>query len=164
MLRNKRGRDSERSVHRDEEWPPLATTRESPSTETKTQHSQKKKKSYSLKKNTKKNQSHWEKAGSHLGTGLWAVASPRNLGRDFFGPPSPQRASGTYTRTCVQELYVAPPLVGPDSAPWSHSPRRLRSCRFCPDCIPLLRSLVLVPLTQDPNLQQQLGPSIDSGL
>ena len=41
VLRNKRGRDSERSAHRDEEWPPLATTRESPRTETKTQHSQK---------------------------------------------------------------------------------------------------------------------------
>ena len=26
-------------THRDEEWPPLATTRESPRTETKTQHS-----------------------------------------------------------------------------------------------------------------------------
>ena len=34
-----RGHDSERPVHRDEEWPLLATTRESPSTETKTQHS-----------------------------------------------------------------------------------------------------------------------------
>ena len=44
MLRNKRGRDSERPTHRDEEWPPLATTRESPRTETKTQHSQKFKK------------------------------------------------------------------------------------------------------------------------
>ena len=33
--------DSERPTHRDEEWPPLATTRESPRTETKTQHSQK---------------------------------------------------------------------------------------------------------------------------
>ena len=31
------GRDSERPAHRDEEWPPLAATRESPSTETKTQ-------------------------------------------------------------------------------------------------------------------------------
>ena len=41
VLRNKRGRDSERSAHRDEEWPPLAATRESPRTETKTQHSQK---------------------------------------------------------------------------------------------------------------------------
>ena len=41
VLRNKRGRDSERSAHRDEEWPPLAATRESPGTETKTQHSQK---------------------------------------------------------------------------------------------------------------------------
>ena len=41
VLRNRRGRDSERPVHRDEEWPPLATTRESPRTETKTQHSQK---------------------------------------------------------------------------------------------------------------------------
>ena len=41
VLRNKRGRDSERSAHRDEEWPPLATTREGPCTETKTQHSQK---------------------------------------------------------------------------------------------------------------------------
>ena len=41
VLRNKRGRDSERPVHRDEEWPPLAATRESPRTETKTQHSQK---------------------------------------------------------------------------------------------------------------------------
>ena len=41
MLRNKRGRDSERPTHRDEEWPPLATTGESPRTETKTQHGQK---------------------------------------------------------------------------------------------------------------------------
>ena len=41
VLRNKRGRDSERPVHHDEEWPPLATARESPHTETKTQHSQK---------------------------------------------------------------------------------------------------------------------------
>ena len=41
VLRNKRGCDSERPVHRDEEWPPLAATRESPRTETKTQHSQK---------------------------------------------------------------------------------------------------------------------------
>ena len=35
MLRSKRGRDSERPAHRDEEWPPLAATRESPRTETK---------------------------------------------------------------------------------------------------------------------------------
>ena len=41
VLRNKRGRDSERPAHRDEEWPPPATTRESPRTEMKTQHSQK---------------------------------------------------------------------------------------------------------------------------
>ena len=41
VLRNKRGRDSERPAHRDDEWPPLAATRESPRTETKTQHSQK---------------------------------------------------------------------------------------------------------------------------
>ena len=40
VLLNKRGRDSERPAHRDEEWPPLAATRESPCTETKTQHSQ----------------------------------------------------------------------------------------------------------------------------
>ena len=40
VLRNKRGRDSERPVHRHEEWPPLAATGESPRTETKTQHSQ----------------------------------------------------------------------------------------------------------------------------
>ena len=38
VLRNKRGRDSERPVQRDEEWSPLAATRESPRTETKTQH------------------------------------------------------------------------------------------------------------------------------
>ena len=41
VLRNKGGHDSERPAHCDEEWPPLATTRESPRTETKTQHSQK---------------------------------------------------------------------------------------------------------------------------
>ena len=41
VLRNRRGRDSERPAHRDEEWPPLATTGESPRTETETQHSQK---------------------------------------------------------------------------------------------------------------------------
>ena len=39
VLRNKRGCDSERPAQRDEEWSPLATTRESPRTETKTQHS-----------------------------------------------------------------------------------------------------------------------------
>ena len=41
VLRNKRGHNSERPAHRDEEWPPLAATRESPHTETKTQHGQK---------------------------------------------------------------------------------------------------------------------------
>ena len=41
VLCNKRGHDSERPTHRDEEWPPLAATRESPRTETKAQHSQK---------------------------------------------------------------------------------------------------------------------------
>ena len=41
VLCNKRDHDSERPAHRDEEWAPLATTRESPLTETKTQHSQK---------------------------------------------------------------------------------------------------------------------------
>ena len=30
VLCNKRGCDSERPAHRDEEWPPLASTRESP--------------------------------------------------------------------------------------------------------------------------------------
>ena len=40
VLRNKRGCDNERPAHRDEEWPPLAATRESSRTETKTQHSQ----------------------------------------------------------------------------------------------------------------------------
>ena len=41
VLHNKRGRNSERPAHHDEEWPLLAATRESPRTETKTQHSQK---------------------------------------------------------------------------------------------------------------------------
>ena len=41
VLRNKRGHDSERPAHRDEERPPLSATRESPRTEMKTQHSQK---------------------------------------------------------------------------------------------------------------------------
>ena len=41
VLHNRRGRNNERPVHRDEEWPPLATTRGSPHTETKTQHSRK---------------------------------------------------------------------------------------------------------------------------
>ena len=41
VLRNGRGHDSERSAHRDEEWPPLAATRGSPGTQMKTQHSQK---------------------------------------------------------------------------------------------------------------------------
>ena len=41
VLHSKRGRNNERPAHRDEEWPPLAATRGSPHTETKTQHSQK---------------------------------------------------------------------------------------------------------------------------
>ena len=55
VLRNRRGRDSERPAHSDEEWPPLATTGESPRTETKTQHSHK-----SI--NQSINQSGWQKA------------------------------------------------------------------------------------------------------
>ena len=39
VLRNKRGCDSERPAHRDEEWPPLTATTGGPRTETKTQHS-----------------------------------------------------------------------------------------------------------------------------
>ena len=41
VLRNRRGHDGERPAHCDEEWPPLATTGESPLTETRTQHSHK---------------------------------------------------------------------------------------------------------------------------
>ena len=41
VLRNGGGCDSERPAHRDEEWPPLAATGESPCMETRTQHSQK---------------------------------------------------------------------------------------------------------------------------
>ena len=41
VLCNKRGHDSERPAHCDEEWPPLAATRESPHTEMKTQHTHK---------------------------------------------------------------------------------------------------------------------------
>ena len=41
-LRNKRGHDSERPAHRDEEWPPLAATGEGPRTEARTQDNHKK--------------------------------------------------------------------------------------------------------------------------
>ena len=41
VLCNKRGRDSERPAHRNEEWPTVAAAGESPRTETKTQHSHK---------------------------------------------------------------------------------------------------------------------------
>ena len=41
VLRNERGRDSERPAHRDEEWPLLAAAGGSPRAETETQHSQK---------------------------------------------------------------------------------------------------------------------------
>ena len=45
-----RGRDSQRPAHRDEEWPPLSATGESPRTETKTQkHRQEKKKKSEVK-------------------------------------------------------------------------------------------------------------------
>ena len=54
VLRNKRGRDSERPMHCDEEWPPLATTRESPRTETKTQHTQKNQSINKFKKKKKR--------------------------------------------------------------------------------------------------------------
>ena len=41
VLHNKRGCNSARPAHHDEEWPPLTATRESSHTEKKTQHSQK---------------------------------------------------------------------------------------------------------------------------
>ena len=41
VLRNRKACDGERPAHHDEEWPPLATIRESPRTETRTQHSHK---------------------------------------------------------------------------------------------------------------------------
>ena len=60
MLRNRRGHSGERPAHCDEERPPLAATRESPRTETKTQHSQKNKIINKLKKK-KKNEIHLKK-------------------------------------------------------------------------------------------------------
>ena len=48
------GRDSERPALRDQEWPPLATTRESPCTEKKTQHSH----TYINKKNVSRQEYH----------------------------------------------------------------------------------------------------------
>ena len=60
VLLNKRGRDGERPAHRDEEWPPLAATRESPRTEMKTQHSHK------LKKNKNKKTPFWKVAIAEL--------------------------------------------------------------------------------------------------
>ena len=41
MLRNKRNHYNEKPAHRNEEWPPLAATRESPRAATETQHTQK---------------------------------------------------------------------------------------------------------------------------
>ena len=41
VLRNRRSHHNERPTHRDEEWPPLAATRESPCAAVKTQRSQK---------------------------------------------------------------------------------------------------------------------------
>ena len=40
VVRNKRSHHNEKPVHHNEEWPPLAATRESPRTATKTQHGQ----------------------------------------------------------------------------------------------------------------------------
>ena len=41
VLRNKRSHDNEKPTHHNEEYPSLATTRESPCAATKTEHSQK---------------------------------------------------------------------------------------------------------------------------
>ena len=49
-----RGRDGERPALRDEGWPPLAATGESPCTETKTQHSH----TYINKKNVSRQEYH----------------------------------------------------------------------------------------------------------
>ena len=62
VLHNKRGHDSERPTHCDEEWSPLAATRESPRTETKTQHSKnkfKKKKMYPDLRKSNSKVSYW---------------------------------------------------------------------------------------------------------
>ena len=55
VLCNKRSHCNEKPMHGNEEWPPLAATRESPRTETKTQHSQKliNKQMWGLKKKKK---------------------------------------------------------------------------------------------------------------
>ena len=63
VLHNKRGHDSERPAHCDEEWPPLATTRESPRTETKTQHSHKKNFLKKILKKKKKKESACQSRG-----------------------------------------------------------------------------------------------------
>ena len=57
VLCNKRGHDSERPMHRDEEWPPLAATRESSRTENEdpTQPKIKKERSFHLKQNKTSN-------------------------------------------------------------------------------------------------------------
>ena len=74
MLPNKRGRDSKRPAHRDEEWPPLAATRESLRTEMKTEHSQinklnkfKKKSVLIIKKKKKKKTWQMERERNEVG-------------------------------------------------------------------------------------------------
>ena len=63
VLRNKRGRDSERPAHRNEGWPPLATTRESPHTrnEDPTQQSI----NQSIKKKISVLEKRWATSGHH---------------------------------------------------------------------------------------------------
>ena len=102
VLRNKRGRDSERPAHRDEEWPPLAATRESPRRETKTQHShkfKKKKKKFFFKKKKKK-----ELGSFHLGHGEGSFHFTLNLLHCGFSRNIPF----LYSSFLIQQFWISP--------------------------------------------------------
>ena len=81
MLHNKRGRNSERPAHRDEEWPPLAAARESSyRNEDPTQLKLKKQINKILKK-TKKKQKNKQNKNRLVDTGTKLVVARRGGGR-----------------------------------------------------------------------------------
>ena len=102
VLRNKRGRDSERPARRDEERPLLAATGESTRTETKTQHS-----NQSIKKKKKLVQPLWKTVEWFL-TKLHAL-SPCDPAVSFLGIYPEELKTCVHTKTCTRmfiELYL----------------------------------------------------------
>ena len=164
MLRNGRGRNSERPAHRNEEWPPLAATGESPRTKRRPNTAKSKINKYKindrfcescfvfLKKKKKK-----IKPSTSKDVVRWALLYLEGGGVNCFLAKQLDNMKQSWTHSCLRSkgvpsfpsrsLLQAPVLSSPDILPQIHNSSHLEPLSFTEKIFSHLHILFLLPET-----------------